>query len=384
MLADGEIVRLEPCRTPGSTCSASWSARRARSGSSPRWWCGCCRGPQRVRDAAGRFASTDAAGEAVSAIIAAGVIPAAIEMMDALTHRRPPRRRVHVGLPLDAGAVLLVELDGPAAEVEATLGRVGASSAGRPARAIVRRAEDEDAARGVLAGPQGGVRGDGPDQPRLLRAGRRGPAHAAARDAAPDRASCPSEYGLRVGNVFHAGDGNLHPLVLYDAPVEGEPALAEELASEILNACVEAGGSLTGEHGDRARQGPAHAARCSRRTTCDAMNRLRCGFDPDGLLQPGQGVPDAAAVRRGARPLPRAPAGAGGGGGAVVIEHEAGDLTCTVEAETPMVELQAALAGAGQMLALDPPGDRAADGRRRVRPRRCSGRGRTATGGRAT
>src|SRR5439155_11939329 len=83
-----------------------------------------------------------------------------------------------------------------------------------------------------------------------------------------------------------------------------------------------------------------------------AALRVRSGR----ALQSGQGVPDAAAVRRGARPLPRASAGARGGGGAVVIEHEAGDLTCTVEAETPMVELQAALAGAGQMLALDPPG----------------------------
>jgi glycolate oxidase len=97
-------------------------------------------------------------------------------------------------------------------------------------------------------------------------------------------------YGLRVGNVFHAGDGNLHPLVLYDSAVEGEAARAEELASEILTACVDAGGSLTGEHGiglDKAR----HMPRMFSDDDLDAMNRLRCGFDPDGRCNPGKVFP---------------------------------------------------------------------------------------------
>jgi glycolate dehydrogenase FAD-linked subunit len=98
------------------------------------------------------------------------------------------------------------------------------------------------------------------------------------------------QHGLRVGNVFHAGDGNLHPLVLYDAAVEGEPERAEQLAVEILMICVEMGGSLTGEHGiglDKAR----HMPRMFEEADLDAMHRLRCGFDPAGLCNPGKVFP---------------------------------------------------------------------------------------------
>jgi len=98
------------------------------------------------------------------------------------------------------------------------------------------------------------------------------------------------EHGLRVANVFHAGDGNLHPLVLYDGQVEGEAELAEELASQILIACLDAGGSLTGEHGvglDKAR----HMPRMFTEDDLLAMHRVRCGFDPEGLCNPGKLFP---------------------------------------------------------------------------------------------
>ncbi len=111
------------------------------------------------------------------------------------------------------------------------------------------------------------------------------------------------EYGLRVANVFHAGDGNLHPLVLYDGANEGEPERAEELAGLIVKACVDAGGSITGEHGvgvDKKRYMPSMFGEPDLAT----FQRLRCAFDPDGLRQPGQGDADPAAVRRGARPVP--------------------------------------------------------------------------------
>ena len=149
--------------------------------------------PQRVETLLAAFADTDQAGEAVSAIIAAGIIPAAIEMMDALTIAAA-EAAVHAGLPLDAGAVLLIELDGPALEVEQVLAEAVqlCRAAGARDRAPGRQ---RGRAGGVLAGPQGGVRGDGPDQSPLLRAGRRGAADAAARDAAPDRASCRSSTG---------------------------------------------------------------------------------------------------------------------------------------------------------------------------------------------
>ena len=112
--------------------------------------------------------------------------------------------------------------------------------------------------------------------------------------------------------MFHAGDGNLHPLVLYDGAVEGEAERAERLAARSSTACVDAGGSLTGEHGigvDKACQMP----RMYSRDDLAAMLRLRPAFDPDGLCNPGKAFSDAAAVRRGARPVPPPSRRAGGG-----------------------------------------------------------------------
>ena len=116
--------------------------------------------------------------------------------------------------------------------------------------------------------------------------------------------------------MFHAGDGNLHPLVLYDGAVEGEAERAEALASAILQACVDAGGSLTGEHGiglDKA----CHMPLMYSPDDLATMLRLRAAFDPDGLCNPGKAFPDAAAVRRGAGPVPRAirPSARGSSGG---------------------------------------------------------------------
>jgi glycolate oxidase len=243
--------------------------------------------PQRVETVLAAFASTDHAGEAVSAIIAEGIIPAAIEMMDALTIAAA-EAAVHAGLPLDAGAVLLVELDGPAIEVEVVLER--ALELCRAAGATeLRRASDEAERAGLWRGRKAAFAAMGRVSP-----------HYYVQDGVVPRTRLPEtlrriaelsqRYGLRVGNVFHAGDGNLHPLVLYDASVEGEPARAEQLASEILAACVEAGGSLTGEHGiglDKAR----HMGSMFSEADLDAMHRLRCGFDPEGRCNPGQVFP---------------------------------------------------------------------------------------------
>jgi len=243
--------------------------------------------PQRVETLLAAFADTDEAGEAVSAIIAAGIIPAAIEMMDALTIAAA-EAAVHAGLPLDAGAVLLVELDGPALEVEQVLAETVRLCRAAGAR-DVRHAGDEAERAGFWRGRKAAFAAMGRISP-----------HYYVQDGVVPRTRLPEtlrkierlseQYGLRVGNVFHAGDGNLHPLVLYDASVEGEPALAEQLASEILNACVEAGGSLTGEHGiglDKAR----HMGKMFSEADLDAMNRLRCGFDPDGRCNPGKVFP---------------------------------------------------------------------------------------------
>jgi glycolate oxidase len=184
--------------------------------------------------------------------------------------------------------VLLVELDGPALEVEALIGRVVEMC--RASRATeVRRAADEAERAGFWRGRKAAFAAMG----RISR-------DYYVQDGVVPRTRLPDtlrrirelsqSYGLRVGNVFHAGDGNLHPLVLYDGSVAGEAERAEQLASEILTACVDAGGSLTGEHGvglDKAR----HMPRMFSDADLDAMNRLRCGFDPLGRCNPGKVFP---------------------------------------------------------------------------------------------
>jgi glycolate oxidase len=285
VLADGEVVRLaegDALDLLGAVVGSEGTlgiVTEVVVGVLPR--------PQLVETLLAAFASTDDAGQAVSAIIAGGIIPAAIEMMDELTIHAA-EAAVHAGLPLDAGAVLLVELDGPALEVEALIGRVVEMC--RASRATeVRRAADEAERAGFWRGRKAAFAAMG----RISR-------DYYVQDGVVPRTRLPDtlrrirelsqSYGLRVGNVFHAGDGNLHPLVLYDGAVAGEAERAEQLASEILTACVDAGGSLTGEHGvglDKAR----HMPRMFSDADLDAMNRLRCGFDPLGRCNPGKVFP---------------------------------------------------------------------------------------------
>jgi glycolate oxidase len=285
VLADGEIVRLDPWGSLdllGAVVGSEGTlgiVTEALVRVLPK--------PERVETLLADYASTDAAGEAVSAIIAAGVIPAAIEMMDELSIHAA-EHALHVGLPLDAGAILLVELDGPAVEVEATLGQV-VEICERAGARTVRRAENEEQRAGFWRGRKAAF----PAMGRLSR-------DYYVQDGVVPRTRLPEtlrrigelsrEHGLRVANVFHAGDGNLHPLVLYDGQVEGEAELAEELASQILIACLDAGGSLTGEHGvglDKAR----HMPRMFTEDDLLAMHRVRCGFDPEGLCNPGKLFP---------------------------------------------------------------------------------------------
>ena len=195
----------------------------------------------------------------------------------------------HAGWPTDVGAALLVELDGPRAECDARFDEVRAicEAAGS---SEVRVARDEAERDGLLEDAQGGVPGDGARQLALLRAGQRHPAHARWARCSTASTSSSREYGLLVANVFHAGDGNLHPLVCYDGHAEGEAERAEELAGEIVVACVEAGGSITGEHGvgvDKKRYMPKMFSEAD----LDAFQKLRCAFDPAGLANPGKVMP---------------------------------------------------------------------------------------------
>ena len=365
------------------------------------------------------FDSTDACGRGRVGVVAAGIQASAMEIMDRLTIEAA-EAAVHPGYP-DANALLLVELDGPAPQVEEDFAAVERDlprlrGVGDPHR------RGRPRARAPLEGPEGGVRGDGAGVARLLRPGWGRPADEAPGGAAADRRRSSDEYGLRVGNVFHAGDGNLHPLVLYDGAVEGQAAQAQRLAEAILEACIDAGGSLTGEHGigvDKA---------CSMPLLFDAddlaaMQRLRGGVRPGRAVQPREALPDAAAVRRGARAVPRCIrwrrpglpsvseiwsvheaaevlAGAaergervsiGRPGGEIeistrrldqVLEHEAGDLTAIVEAGIRVVDLNARLeASTGRCSRSTRRGTRRSA---RASRRTCPARGATATGRRAT
>jgi glycolate oxidase len=244
------------------------------------------RTPQAIRTILAGFHTMDAAGAAVSGIIAAGVMPSAIEMMDRLT-LEAAELAVSPGYPQGAGAVLLVELDGVTEQVEddaAEIARISAECGAFEIRAATGEAErallwkgrkSAFAAMGRVATDyyvQDGVvpRTRLPDVLRRI-----------------ERLS--AEHGLRVGNVFHAGDGNLHPLVLYDAGA-GETEKARALAEAILDACLDAGGSLTGEHGvgmDKACSMP----RMFSDRDLHVFERLRRGFDHHGLCNPGKVIP---------------------------------------------------------------------------------------------
>ena len=243
--------------------------------------------PQEVRTILAGFASTDQAGAATSAIIAAGIVPAAIEIMDALAIEAA-EKAVHCGYPAGAGAVLVVELDGSALEVEHEYAQVEqiCQEAGtfefRMATDAAERAE-------IWKGRKSAFAAVGRISPDYI-----------VQDGVVPRTALPTvlrrmgeisaERGVRVANVFHAGDGNLHPLVLFDASEEGATERAEEVSGMILDLCIEHGGSITGEHGvgaDKARYMP----RMFNEDDLDTMQLVRCAFDPDGIANPGKVYP---------------------------------------------------------------------------------------------
>ena len=286
VLADGELVRMEP-GDPGPDLLGVFVGSEGTLGIATEITLRVLRRPEAVVTLLGAFESVDAAGRAVSGIVGARVLPSAIELMDRLTIEAA-EAAVHAGYPEGAGAVLIVELDGAAAQVEEDLSAVREICERHGAFEIRVAADDAERA--------------------LLWKGRKSAFAAMGRvsesyyvqDGVVPRTKLPevlrriaeleAEYGLRVGNVFHAGDGNLHPLVLYDRRAEGEPERARALAEEILRACVDAGGSITGEHGvgsDKACSMPLMFGE----SDLDAMQRLRRALDPAGLANPGKIFP---------------------------------------------------------------------------------------------
>jgi glycolate oxidase len=243
--------------------------------------------PETARAALVGFATSEDAGDCVGRIIGSGIIPGGMEMMD-----RPAihaaEEFVHAGYPLDVEALLIVELDGPGAEVDHLLERV--QDIARQCRAVTYRVSNSEEERLLFwAGRKAAFPAVGRISPDYY-----------CMDGTIPRAKLPlvlrrmqemsAKYGLRVANVFHAGDGNLHPLILYDANKPGELERAEQFGADILRLCVEVGGVLTGEHGVGVEKRDLMPAMFSE-SDLNQQQRLKCAFDDRGLLNPGKVFP---------------------------------------------------------------------------------------------
>ncbi|OGL19140.1 MAG: glycolate oxidase subunit GlcD [Candidatus Rokubacteria bacterium RIFCSPLOWO2_12_FULL_71_19] len=254
--------------------------------------------PEGVKTLLASFSSIEDASETVSAIIAEGIIPAALEMLDEVMIRAI-EEGIHAGYPKGASAVLLIELDGPRAEIEAQARRI--EEICRAHLALELRVAQSEPERALLwKGRKEAAGVIGRLTPNWL-----------LQDAVVPRSRLPeimremlaisARHRLVFANVFHAGDGNLHPIICYDDRVPGELERAKQANEALMHACLAMGGSVTGEHGvglDKAEKLPYQFAEAD----LNFMARLRRVFDPDTLMNPGKLLPDHPACAEGFRP----------------------------------------------------------------------------------
>jgi glycolate oxidase len=289
VLPDGEVVTLggKELDRPGYDLLGAFVGSEGTLGVATKVTLRVAPAPEATRTVVAYFDSPDAAGEVVTDVVAAGIVPGAMEIMDNLTIQAT-EAATGAGNPTDAGAALIVELDGSESECEARFDDVVALCRRHGATGI-RIAADEAERQLIWKARKAAFAAMGRISPNFY-----------VQDGVIPRTRLPEvlrridslsqEYGLRVANVFHAGDGNLHPLVLYDGAVPGDPERAEELAGKIVEVCVEEGGSLTGEHGigvDKKRYMGAMFSEAD----LEAFQRLRCAFDPGGEVNPGKVMP---------------------------------------------------------------------------------------------
>ncbi|MEV4373064.1 FAD-linked oxidase C-terminal domain-containing protein [Nonomuraea sp. NPDC049637] len=299
---DGDLVVLDRM-DPGYDLLGAFVGSEGTLGVATRITVRLSRAPEAVTTVLAAFEDIEQGGRAVSAIIGAGIVPAAIEMMDALAIEAA-EAAVACSYPRGAGAVLIVELDGPRESVEREFAR------------LTEICSDAFELR-VAAGPEERAAIWKGRKSAFAAVGRISPAYI-VQDGVVPRTSLPGvlaaidrlsrEHGIRVANVFHAGDGNLHPLVLFDDAEPGAGERAEAVSGAILDLCVQHGGSITGEHGvgvDKARYMPKMFTGAD----LDTMQLVRCAFDPGGLSNPGKVFPtprlcgEVPGVRKGAHPL---------------------------------------------------------------------------------
>ena len=299
-----------PASRPGPTCAGCSSARRARSASPRRSPSGCCAPRSRCARCWPTSRRSRAAGDVVSDIVAAGIVPAAVEMMDTLAIEAA-EEAVHAGYTVGVPAALVVELDGPAEECDTQFEQVKEiCDAARLHPAAHRRLRR--GARGDLAGPQGRVRRRRPDLARLLRAGRRGAPHPAGRGAGPDRRAWATRPGCGWRTSSTPATATCTRWCS-TAPRPGETERGRAALRRDRRAVRRAGRVAVRRARHRHRQGVLDAEDVRRGRPRRRWHRVRVGVRPGRAVQPGQGAAHAAAVRRAARPVPAAPAGGGGG-----------------------------------------------------------------------
>ncbi len=269
------------------------------------------RKPSTARAVLVGFPSSEGAGACVAGVIGAGIIPGGMEMMDNPAINAT-EDFVQAGYPRDAAALLIVELDGPRVEVDHLIGRVREIAEANGATSV-RISESEAERDRFWAGRKAAFPAVGRIAPDYM-----------CMDGTIPRKMLPEilrrmsqmsrRHGLAVANVFHAGDGNLHPLILFDANQPGQLEAAEAFGADILKACVELGGVLTGEHGVGVEKRDLMGEMFTD-VDLDHQQRVKCAFDPDGLLNPGKVFPQLRRcaelgrmqVHRGQIPFPDIP-----------------------------------------------------------------------------
>jgi len=246
--------------------------------------------PRDARTMLAAYGSLDDASATVAAVIAAGIVPAAIEMMDRdIIHA--VEAYIHAGYPLDAEAVLVIELDGDPRAVAEQADRIGAICAAGAATEV-RIASGEEERERLWAGRKGALGAVARLRPRYY-----------LHDGVVPRSRLPEtirrvgeigkRHGLRIVNVYHAGDGNLHPMILFDTRDAAETARVHAAGDEIIRACVEAGGTITGEHGIGIEKRHLMPLIFSEADLA-LMARVKRAFDPEGILNPGKIFPTGA------------------------------------------------------------------------------------------
>jgi glycolate oxidase len=288
VLPSGELIHLGSATpdSPGYDLTGVFVGSEGTLGIATKITLRIVRLPEVVQTLLAAFDSTTAAGQVVSDIIAAGMLPSAMEIMDALAIQAA-EAAVHANYPVCDG-LLLVELDGSRTETEQLMREVQAICRTNGAREI-RVAQSEQERAVVWKGRKAAFAAVGRISPNYI-----------VQDGVVPRTALPhllseicrqaAAAGLRVANVFHAGDGNLHPLVLYDRSIPGQEEIALDLSYRILDLCIENGGSITGEHGVGKEKQQALGAMFSEPDLA-TMQLVRCAFDPEGIANPDKVFP---------------------------------------------------------------------------------------------